>query len=233
MQPQLEKDLQSLKETLLTMASHAEGALKTAMQAYAERDDALAREVKEKDSIIDQLEVEVDEQAVHLLSKAPLASDLRLIIMAMKISRDLERVGDEATTIARRVLELNHEPPLKDHIELPHMADFALNMLRDALDGFVHRDTERARSVIPRDKNVDRLNKQAHRVLASYIVESPQRITNCLNLMVISKCLERIADHAANIAEEVVYLYEGEDIRHTAPHADDRADAAASDATSN
>ena len=215
MQPQLEKDLTALKEKILTMASHAETAVKTAMRAYADRDDELARTVKEKDSIIDQFEVDVDEQAVQLLSKAPLASDLRLIIMAMKISHDLERVGDEATTIARRVLELNQEPPMNDHVDLGQMAEVALAMLGDALDAFVHRNAEKARQVIPRDKEVDRLNKQAHRVLASYIVETPQRITICLNLMVVSKSIERIADHAKNIAEEIVYLCEGEDIRHS------------------
>jgi len=214
MQPQLEKDLNGLKDTLLTMASHAEAAVKTAMRAFAERDDDLARQVKERDTVIDQLEIDVDEQVIHLLSKAPLAGDLRFIIMAMKISHDLERVGDEATTISRRVLELNHEPPMKDHIDLPHMAELATGMLNDALDAFVHRNPEKARQVVPRDKEVDRLNKQASRVLASYMVESPQRITRCLNLMVVSKCLERIADHAANIAEEIVYLYEGKDIRH-------------------
>jgi phosphate transport system protein len=214
MQPQLEKDLNGLKDTLLTMASHAEAAVKTAMRAFIERDDELARQVKERDTVIDQLEIDVDEQVVHLLSKAPLAGDLRFIIMAMKISHDLERVGDEATTIARRVLELNQEPPMKDHIDLPHMAELATGMLNDALDAFVHRNPDKARQVVPRDKEVDRLNKQAGRVLASYMVESPQRITRCLNLMVVSKCLERIADHASNIAEEIVFLYEGKDIRH-------------------
>lgn len=216
MQPQLEKDLNSLKETLLTMASHAETAVRTAIKALVERNDALAREVAERDSVIDELEKDVDEQSIHLLSKAPLAGDLRLITVAMKISHDLERVGDEATTISRRVLELNAEPPLKDHSDLSHMAGLALGMLNDALDAFVHRNPDKARAVLPRDKQVDALNKQTHRVLASYIVETPARISSCLNLMVISKCLERIADHAKNVAEEVVYLQEGRDIRHTA-----------------
>jgi phosphate transport system protein len=215
MQPQLEKDLEQLKETLLTMASHAEAVVQNALRALTERDDALARRVKEQDDVIDQLEKDVDEAAVHLLSKAPLASDLRLILMAMKISRDLERVGDEATTIARRALELNQEPPIKDHLDLPRMAELALGMLKDSLDAFVHRDAEKARAVVPRDKEIDALNKQTHRVLANQIVEDPSRITRGLNLMVISKSLERIGDHAANIAEEVVFLYEGEDIRHT------------------
>ncbi|HSH96222.1 MAG TPA: phosphate signaling complex protein PhoU, partial [Roseimicrobium sp.] len=147
--------------------------------------------------------------------KAPLATDLRLITVAMKISRDLERVGDEATTIARRSIELNQEPQLKPYVDIPHMAQLALKMMDDALKAFVNRDTALARDVIPRDKQVDSLNKQLHRELSSFMVEKPSTITRCLNLMVISKALERIADHAASIAEEVVYLYEGRDIRHT------------------
>jgi len=152
---------------------------------------------------------------VTLLAKAPLASDLRLVTVAMKISQNLERVGDEATTIARRALELNAEAQLKPYVDIPKMADTALEMLKEALDAFVTRDPARARAVIPRDKEVDSLNKQLHRELASFMVEQPATISRCLNLMVISKALERIADHATNIAEEVVYVYEGRDIRHT------------------
>jgi phosphate transport system protein len=143
-----------------------------------------------------------------------MANDLRLITVAMKISHDLERVGDEATTIARRALELNSEPPLKPYIDIPRMAEMGLAMLRDALDAFVNRDTAKARLIKPRDKDVDALNKQFHRELVGYVVETPKTITRALNLMVISKSLERIADHATNVAEEVVYLYEGTDIRH-------------------
>lgn len=214
MQPQLEKDLNQLKETLLTMASHAEAVVRDAVKALVERDDDLARAVKVKDDTIDQLEKDVDEAAVRLLAKAPLASDLRLILVAMKISRDLERVGDEATTISRRAMELNAEPPLKDDNNVPGMAELALAMLRDSLDAFVQRDAAKARAVVPRDKEIDRMNKQAHRVLVSHMIEKPACITSCLNLMVISKSIERIGDHAANIAEDVVYLYEAEDIRH-------------------
>ena len=167
------------------------------------------------DVIVDQLEIEIDELAIHLLSKAPLATDLRLITVAMKISHDLERVSDEATTIARRSLELSLEPQLKPYIDIPRMAGMALEMLKDALDAFVNRDTAKARAIVPRDKEVDLLNKQLHRELSSYMVERPSTITRCLNLMVISKSLERVADHATNIAEEVVYLYEARDIRHS------------------
>ena len=210
-----DQELAALKEILLTMASKAEAAVNNALKALVDRDDDLARSVKEEDNAIDQLEIEVDEMAIGLLSKAPLASDLRLITVAMKISHDLERVGDEATTISRRAIELSQEPQLKPYIDIPRMAKMALEMLGDALEAFVNANPEKARAVIPRDKEVDALNRQLHRELSSYMVERPTTITRCLNLMVISKSLERIADHATNVAEEVVYLYEAKDIRHT------------------
>ena len=208
------EELAKLKESLLAMASHAETAVTTAMRALIERDDALANEVEEDDTILDQFEIEVDDTAIHLLAKAPLATDLRLITVAMKISQNLERVGDEAVTIARRALDLNAEPQLKPYVDLPRMAAMSLEMLRDAIAAFVNREPERARAVVPRDQQVDDLNRQLHRELSSYMVEKPANITRCLRLMVISKSIERIADHATNIAEEVVYLYEAKDIRH-------------------
>jgi phosphate transport system protein len=215
MQRQLDHELNTLKEKLLTMGSLASSAVKNSIKALVDREDDLARNVDESDTLLDKLEIEVDEMAIILLSKAPLASDLRLITMAMKISHDLERVGDEATAIARRAIDLNQEPQLKPYVDIPRMATMALEMLNDALDAFVQRDPAKARAVIPRDKEVDALNKQLHRELASYMVERPTTITRCLHLMVISKRLERIADHGKNIAEEVVFLYEARDIRHT------------------
>lgn len=210
-----ENELAGLKEKLLTMASQAEAAVAKSIQALVDRDDDLARRVMADDAIVDQLEIEIDELSILLLSKAPLATDLRLITMTMKISNHLERVSDEATTISRRSLELSTEPQLKPYVDIPRMANMALDMLKEALDSFVNRNPEKARAIIPRDKEVDLLNKQLHRELSSYMVERPSTITRCLNLMVISKCLERIADHATNVAEEVVYLYEARDIRHT------------------
>jgi phosphate transport system protein len=209
-----EQALSELKERLLTMASHAEGNVNRAIKALVDRDDEVARRAMADDIIVDQLEKEVDELCIQLLSKAPLASDLRLITVAMKISHDLERVSDEATTIARRTLELSAEPQLKPYVDLPRMATMALEMLKQALDAFVNREPIKARAIIPRDKEVDQLNKQLHRELSSYMVERPSTITRCLSLMVISKSLERIADHAKNVAEDVVYLYEARDIRH-------------------
>lgn len=208
------EELSKLKESLLSMASYAETAVTQAMRALVERDDSLANKVEEDDTILDQLEIEIDDIAIHLLAKAPLATDLRLITVAMKISQNLERVGDEAVTIARRAIDLNTEPQLKPYVDLPRMATMSLEMLREAISAFVNREPERARNVIPRDADVDDLNRQLHRELSSYMVERPTTITRCLRLMVISKSIERIADHATNIAEEVVYLYEAKDIRH-------------------
>ncbi|MDB6093194.1 MAG: Phosphate-specific transport system accessory protein PhoU [Verrucomicrobia bacterium] len=208
------EEMNKLKDTILAMASHSESAVARAMRALVERDDPLALKVEEDDNIIDQFEIEVDDIALHLLTKAPLATELRFITVAMKISQNLERVGDEACSIARRAHDLGQEPQLKPYIDLPRMATMALEMLRDALSAFVERKPEVARTVIPRDKEVDDLNRQLHRELSSYMVERPTTISRCLALMVISKCLERIADHATNIAEEVVYLYEARDIRH-------------------
>ena len=208
------EEISKLKESLLAMASHAEGAVTSAMRALIERDDALAAKVEDDDTILDQFEIEIDDTAIHLLAKAPLATDLRLITVAMKISQNLERVGDEAVTIARRAIDLNAEPQLKPYVDLPRMAAMSLEMLRDALSAFINREPERARAVVPRDQDVDDLNRQLHRELSSYMVEKPANITRCLRLMVISKSIERIADHATNIAEEVVYLYEAKDIRH-------------------
>ncbi|PAW64520.1 MAG: phosphate transport system regulatory protein PhoU [Opitutia bacterium Tous-C1TDCM] len=214
-------ELSALKESLLAMASHAESAVTRALRALVDRDDNLARQVEEDDNILDQYEIEIDDMAIHLLAKAPLATDLRLITVAMKISQNLERVGDSAVTIARRARDLNTEPQLKPYVDLPRMATMSIEMLREAITAFVNRQPEIARAVVPRDHDVDDLNRQLHRELSSYMVERPTTISRCLRLMVISKALERIADHATNIAEEVVYLYEAKDIRHTAPKANE------------
>jgi len=211
----IDMDLDQLKQKLLTMASHAESAVNEALRALIERDYDLALRVKENDNVIDHLEVEIDEMAIHLLAKAPLASDLRLVTVAMKISQNLERVGDEATKIAKRARDLSQEPPVKIVVELPRMAKLALDMLKAALDAFVNRDPVAARALIPRDKEVDGINKQITNQITQHMVENPDAIKRCLNLITVSRSLERIADHATNVAEEVVYLCEAEDIRHT------------------
>jgi phosphate transport system protein len=214
-----EQELSALKNTLLTMASHAESAVRQAIDAVVTRDYELAMRVRNGDTVIDRFEIEVDETAIHLLAKAPLAGDLRLIAVIMKISQNLERVGDEASKIAKRARDLAQEPPLKLTMALPQLAELALHMLRAALDAFVNQDPAAARALIPKDKQVDDLNKEVHRQLANQMIDDPESITRCLNFMVVAKSLERVADHAKNVAEEVVFLCEAEDIRHAAAKA--------------
>jgi len=210
-----DSDLANLKENLLTMAGLAESAVARAVQALVERNDGLANAVIESDNQLDELEKRIDDLAIHLLSKAPLAGDLRMVTVAMKISGNLERIGDEATTIARRSVDLSEEPQLKAYVDIPRMAALGMQMMKDALDSFVHGNTDKARAVISQDRQVDEINRPLHRELASFMVERPVTITRALHLMVISKSLERVADHAKNIAEQSVFLYEAKDIRHT------------------
>ncbi|HTL57898.1 MAG TPA: phosphate signaling complex protein PhoU [Candidatus Limnocylindrales bacterium] len=216
-----EQELHELKNLLLTMASHAEAAVKQAVKALINRDYDLAQRVHADDAVIDRFEIELDEMAIHLLAKAPLASDLRLIAVAMKISQNLERVGDEGTKIAKRARDLSQEPPLKLNLEIPQLADLALGMLKQALDSFVANDAPAARALIPQDKQVDSLNRKIHDEVAAHMMQHPETVTRCLHLLVVAKSLERVADHAKNVAEEVVYLCEAEDIRHSgAPKTD-------------
>ena len=210
-----EMGLDELRQKLLTMASHAETAVNQSVQSLMQRNRDLAVRVRADDDLIDKFEIEIDEMAILLLTKAPLASNLRLVTVAMKISQNLERIGDEATKIAKRSRDLSQEPPVKINLDLPRMATLALAMVKDALDSFVQRDSAAARAIIPRDKEVDALNKQVHALLAQHMMENPDTIGRCLQWIVAAKSLERIADHAKNIAEEVVYLCEAQDIRHT------------------
>jgi phosphate transport system protein len=206
--------LAALKDKLLTMASRVETAITQSIRALVERDDDLASKVKIEDDEIDELEVGIDDLAVQLLAKAPLAKDLRCIIAVMKISQNLERAGDEAAGIAKQAIKLNREEQLKPYIDIPRMADMALDMLHVSLDAFVRAETQVAREVLPMDREVDSLHKQLQRELISYMLESPATITRCLALLQLAKRIERIADHATNVAEEVVYFLEGRDIRH-------------------
>ena len=214
MENHFESGIENLRQKLLVMASHAEKAVNESVQSLMQRDHDLAVRVRADDDVIDKFEVEIDELAIQLLTKAPLATNLRLVTVAMKISQNLERIGDEATKIAKRSRDLAQEPPVKIALDLPRMATLSLAMVKDALDSFVHRDSAAARAIIPRDKEVDALNKQIHQQLAQHMMENPDTIARCLHWIVAAKSLERIADHAKNIAEEVVYLCEAQDIRH-------------------
>ena len=216
MENHFEMGIDALRQRLLLMGSHAEMSVNRAIQALMDRNYDLALQVRTDDNAIDQFEIEIDEMAINLLTRAPLASNLRLVTVAMKISQNLERIGDEATKIAKRARDLSQEPPVKISLELPRMAGMALSMVKDSLDSFVQRDSAAARAIIPRDREVDALNKQIHQQLAQHMMQQPDTIARCLHWIVASKSLERIADHAKNIAEEVVYLCEAQDIRHQA-----------------
>ena len=216
MENHFEMGIDALRQRLLLMGSHAEMSVNRAIQALMDRNYDLALQVRTDDNAIDQFEIEIDEMAINLLTRAPLASNLRLVTVAMKISQNLERIGDEATKIAKRARDLSQEPPVKISLELPRMAGMALSMVKDSLDSFVQRDSAAARAIIPRDREVDALNKQIHQQLAQHMMQQPDTIARCLHWIVASKSLERIADHAKNIAEEVVYLCEAQEIRHPA-----------------
>jgi phosphate transport system protein len=210
------EELDALKQTLLAMGGLVEDQIRRVMQALLERDDALAREVIERDRQVNQYDVEVDEKCVELLAlNQPAASDLRFITTAMKIVTDLERIGDQAVNIAQRALELHQEPQLKPYVDLPRMAEMAQRMVKESLDAFVARDTGLARAVCAQDEAVDALKEQIFRELLTFMMSDPRTIPRALRLILISRFMERVADHATNIAEMVVYMVEGKMVRHT------------------
>jgi phosphate transport system protein len=209
-------ELDALKQTLLAMGGLVEDQIRRAMRALLERDDVIAQEVIDRDRQVNTYDVEVDEQCVNLLAlHQPAASDLRFITTAMKIVTDLERIGDQAVNIAQRALELNREPQLKPYIDLPRMADRAQRMVKESLDAFVARDTALARQVCAADAEVDALKEQIFRELLTYMMEDPRTVSRAIRVILISRFMERVADHATNIAEMVIYLVEGKMVRHT------------------
>src|SRR5436190_12167642 len=216
MQRHFHEELDALKQTLLAMGALVEDQIRRVMRALVERDEALARDVIERDHQVNAYDVEVDEKCVELLARyQPAASDLRFLTTAMKIVTDLERIGDQAVNIAQRVLELNQEPQLKPYIDLPRMAERAQAMVKASLDAFVARDTALARRVRADDGAVDDLNHQIFRELLTFMMADPATIPRAIRLILIARFLERMADHATNIAEMVVYLVESRMVRHT------------------
>jgi phosphate transport system protein len=208
-------ELESLRQTLLMMGGLVEDQFRRVMRALLERDDALAQDVIDRDREVNTHDVEIDEKCVELLAlQQPAAGDLRVITTAMKIVTDLERIGDEAVNIAQRVLVLNREPQLKPYIDLPRMAERAQRMVKESLDAFVNRDTAMARRVIDDDNDVDSLRDQIFRELLTYMMGDPKTIPRAIQLMLISRFLERAADHATNIAEMVIYMVESKMVRH-------------------
>jgi phosphate transport system protein len=217
MERHFEREIEQLKEQLLLMGGRAEGIVGKAIDALRRRDAPLAQAVLEDDRAIDRMEIDIEERCVRLLAlQQPLATDLRFITAALKISNDLERVGDHAVNIAGSAARLAGEPLLKPLVDIPRMADLALGMLREALDAFVRRDAEGARRLVRRDDAVDDLNRQVFRELLTYMIEDPATITRAMELVLVARNLERVADLATNVAEEVVFIAEARIIKHHA-----------------
>ena len=220
MERHFDQELQALKDALLTMGGRAEAVIQKSVEALKRRDPSLAEEVFVDDRAIDRLEIEIDEGCVSLLARRqPMAVDLRFITAALKIVNDLERVGDHAVNIAGSAKRLAGEPSLKPLVDIPRMADLAAGMLREALDAFVRRDAVTARRLVRRDDEVDELNRQVFRELVSFMIEDPHTITRAMELILVARNLERVADLATNIAEEVVFIAEARVIKH---HAEER-----------
>jgi phosphate transport system protein len=212
-----EAELQALRNQLLTMGGLVEERVHRAVHSLIHRKEEDAQRIIASDKEINDLQMDIDNRCLKLLAtQTPLAVDLRLITSAMKINADLERVGDQAVNIAESVLVLIPQPPLKPLIDIPRMAEIAERMIRDALDAFVKRDAELARDVLRRDDEVDELKDQVFRELLTYMMADPGTIQRALSLILISRNLERIADHATNIAEDVIFIAEAKDVRHHA-----------------
>lgn len=210
-----ETQLAHIRETLLMMSTLTDRSLSLAVRAVVERDNKLADEVEASDSEIDRLEVTVDDLVVTYMSThGPIARDSRLMLIASKISSNLERIADQATTIARRARALNQEPQLVEVTDIPLMAHMAQELLHEAITSFVEAKYELAQAIIPQDKKIDALNRGIAQKLIALMIENPGNVTRAVNLMTIAKAIERAADHIQNIAEEVFYLYKGQDIRH-------------------
>jgi len=218
MQRHFHEELELVKEKTLKLGSLVETMVERAVASLVDRDSRLAGEVIASDQKVDSLDVEIDEDCLRLLAlHQPAAKDLRFITTAMKITTDLERMADQAVNICQRAIELNEEPQLKPYIDIPVMSQLSQKMMRESLDAFVRRDAELARQVIPEDNKVDSLKNQVFRELLTFMMEDPRTIPRAIRLILVSRHLERIADHATNIAEMVVFLVEGKNIRH-APH---------------
>ena len=210
-----EEEMQALKNRLLNMGALVEERVHDATHALIDRRLETAERIIGSDQDVNDLQIEIDERCLRLLAlQQPMASDLRLITAAMKINADLERIGDQAVNIAEQAARILAHPPLKPIIDLPRMAEISERMTRESLDAFVRKDAKLARAILARDDEVDQLKDQVFRVLLTYMMADPGTIERALGLILISRHLERIADHATNIAEDVIFVVEAKDVRH-------------------
>jgi phosphate transport system protein len=216
MQRHFDEELQHLKEQLLLMGGYVETAIDKSIRALTERNSDLAQGVIDEDKQVDDLELDVDNICLRLLALyQPTAADLRFITASILINNNLERMADQAVNIAERVVELNELPVLKPYIDIPRMSSIAQSMTQDSLDAFVQKDIVKAREVMARDNQLDMLNSQIFRELLTYMMSDPATITRAVNLILISRNLERIGDHATNISEEVIFMVEGAVVKHS------------------
>lgn len=210
-----DEELDLLKQKLVFMASLTESMIFKAIKSLTERKDFLIGEVNKDEEKVNLLQIEIDELCLNLLAlRQPMATDLRFITSAMKINSELERIGDLAVNITQRAAVLIKQPQLKPYIDIPRMADLAQKMVKDSLDSFVRQDVEMARSVLTRDDEIDLLKDQIFRELLTFMISDASSIPRALELILVSRHLERIGDHATNIAEDVIYMVLGKDIRH-------------------
>ena len=215
--PHFQEELEQLKTRLLEMGGLAEDRVRLALDGLVERDSQLVDRVLGGDVPINQLHIEIDSRCFKLLAlHQPMAVDLRAIVSAVKINTDLERVGDLAINIAEAVRRYMRHPPVKELIDIPRMAEIAQSMLRDSLDSYVRRDIALAQSVLNQDDELDALKTQVFRDLLTYMLQDPSTIEPALDLILISRHLERIGDHATNIAEDVIFMVSARDVRHHA-----------------
>jgi phosphate transport system protein len=210
-----EEQLGRLRTAVLEMGGLVEDQIAQAIRALIDRNEDLARTIVTRDHTVNRLDVEIDDLCIKLLAlHQPAARDLRLITTGLKITTDLERIGDLAVNVAERALELSAELPIKPYIDVPRMADLAREMLHQSLDAFVREDVELALAVCASDDAIDQLHQQLFRELLSFMVENPQTISRAMRLLFVSKALERVGDHATNIAEMVIFMVKGRSIRH-------------------
>lgn len=210
-----EEELKRLREEILYMGGLVEDQIQKAVKSLVDRDSELAQIIIERDHEVNRLDVEIDDLCIRLLAlHQPAGKDLRFITTGLKITTDLERIGDMSVNLCERALELNQEPQLKPYIDIPRMARIAQRMIRESLDAFVREDTDLALKVCKDDEEIDQLNSQIFREVISFMIEDPHTINRAMKISSISKYLERMADHATNIAEMVIFMVKGKSIRH-------------------
>jgi phosphate transport system protein len=217
MERHFERDLEELKERLLAMGGLAERAVHQAIHAVLDFDASLAQRVLEEEKAINDLQIEIDDRVVSMIAlHQPMAADLRMLVAVARINADLERIGDQAVNIAQGAQRILRHPQVKPYVDLPRMAALAEQMMRDSLDALVQKDAELAKSVLTRDDEVDHLRNQIFRECLTYMMENSSLVFPAFELILVAKNLERIGDHATNIAEDVIYMVVGRDVRHPA-----------------